>query len=303
VYAGVNPKMARQGSNPRFKGHLAAIAVLFLLAVSLVFVISPRQGFSQKAVAAPSTSALSGQNAFITASNSKPASAHPAPDAIPFPFLRVVVVLVLGFLIHAARLANKFRRYLGVGLFANPYAILFMILGAGVCGVPMTSESILRSIPSLGSVGPWVADLSGILTLLVLPAIRPRRRPRGEDAGNGQELPGLSGSSSIFSFFEDEISLRLQIGMQDKIVWACKEYSWKTIKLAAPRALADEMAIRPLKPADEEAAKRSIAEIPMDGDADPSRGDKYQTLMVLLRCISFRLLFRSLALAKLEAQG
>jgi len=296
-------QMSLQGFNPPFKGTIAAAAVLLSFALSLVFVISPRQAFSQKSAAAPAVSSPSNPSLLSTASSYRTAGAKPAPDSAPFPFLRIVLVLISGFLIHAARLANKFRRYLGVGLFANPYAILFMAFGAGVCGIPMTSESILRSIPSLGSVGPWVADLSGILTILVLPAIRPRRRAGTENEANARELPGLSGSNSIFGFFEDEISLRLQIRMQDKIVSACKEYSWKTIKLAALRALADEMAIRPLKPADEEAAKRSIAGIPADGEADPGCGDKYQTLMALLRCISYRLLFRSLALAQQEAQG
>ncbi|MGB6687448.1 MAG: hypothetical protein WBE76_06365 [Terracidiphilus sp.] len=226
-----------------------------------------------------------------------------APDTPAFPFLRVVLVLVSGLLIHAARLATKFRRYLGIGLFANPYAILFMVFGASVCGIPMTSENVLRSLPKFGNLGPWVADLSGILTVLILPAIHFRRRTPSDNERNAPDLPGLSGSSTIFGFFEDEISLRLQIRMQDRILWACKEYTWKTIKLAARRALADEAAIRPIRPADEEAAKRSIADIPDDGDAGQTRGDKYQTLMALMRCISYRLLFRSLVLAKREAQA
>src|SRR5258707_6086269 len=86
-----------------------------------------------------------------------------APNAPRWPFLRLIAILSSGLVITAARLARKFRRFLGLGVFTNPYAVLFLIFGMGVCGIPVTSESALSTIPALKSLAPWIAGLSGII--------------------------------------------------------------------------------------------------------------------------------------------
>jgi hypothetical protein len=303
-------KMARPQPTPRSKINFTATAVLLSLAILLALIDSPKPCLGQKSIspAAPSTQsgpAQPGPNqpspgSITRAPVSRTVGTQPAPDTTPFPFLRIVLVLVSGLVIHAARLATKFRRYLGIGLFSNPYAILFMVFGAGFCGLPMTSEGYLKAyIPQFQSLVPWVTDLSGIAAILAIPMLRAALGKHRANKDDQQDLSTPSGSSSIFNFLLDEISLRLQTRMQDRITWACQEYSWTTIRLAAPRALADEAAIRPLTPADEEAAKRAIKAIPA---TDQKVGDKYQVLMVLVRCISYRLLFRSLVLAQRESQ-
>jgi hypothetical protein len=232
-----------------------------------------------------------------SAPNAAPQS---APNATPFPFLRLIAVLCSGLLISTARLARKFRRFWGLGVFTNPYAVLFLIFGVGVCGIPVTSEGALKALPFLGNLGPWIADLSGIAVALVLPAIRlkPKERPAGEN--QVRDLEGEPSSNPVLALIEDAIRDHILMRMQKEVVTACARYDWRAIKLAAERALEEEMTIRPL-PDEKYAALRELIEsFQADPDALLDSRNKYAALLGLLRWCSFYRLRRGLDAAARE---
>jgi hypothetical protein len=107
-------------------------------------------GLSQGSGRSPGAAAANAANPGAS-SASEPAKPQPAPNAAPLPFLRLVVVLCSGLVISTARLARKFRRFWGLGVFTSPYAVLFIIFGVGLCGIPVTSENALKSLPYVGS--------------------------------------------------------------------------------------------------------------------------------------------------------
>lgn len=165
--------------------------------------------------------------------------------------------------------------------------MLFVILDVGVCGIPVTSEGALSSIPFLGSLGPWIADLSGIVLTLVLPAIRLKPQERSTEVSQVRDLEGSSSSNPILAVIEDEIRNRILLHMQKEVVGACRRYDWETIKLAAGRALEEEMTIRPLPDEKYQAARQSIDAYQQDPDPRQDSQKKYAAIVGLLRWCSF----------------
>jgi hypothetical protein len=277
--------------------------VLFTLIISATLVLVPTAGLCQgsgvSTEAVPATrSANSG-----TSSVSQIAQKQSAPNATPFPFLRLVAVLCSGLVISAARLARKFRRFWGLGVFTNPYAVLFLIFGVGLCGIPVTSEGALKAMPFLGTMGPWIADLSGIAMALVLPAIRfkPQARPAGES--QVRDLEGGSSSNPIIAVIEDAIRDRILQRMQKEIVADCRRYDWDAISLAAGRALEEEMTIRPLSDEKYDAVRVSIENFQCDPDPGMDSRNKYAALLGILRWCSFQRLRSGLDAAARETES
>src|ERR1700722_12697372 len=143
-------------------GRNASWVVLLTLILFAALVSSATAALSQQSGLSPSPAPAARLASPGAVSAARAAPQQPSPDDAPFHYLRLVAVLCSGLVISAARLARKFRRFWGLGVFANPYAVLFLIFGVGVCGVPVTSEGALKTLPFLGSLGPWIADLSGI---------------------------------------------------------------------------------------------------------------------------------------------
>lgn len=261
----------------------------------------PTAGLSQGSGRSPAAGQFTSQTNLGASSISKPTRLQPAPDAAPWPFLRLIAVLCSGLVISAARLARKFRRFWGLGVFTNPYAVLFLIFGVGLSGIPVTSGSALSSLPHLGSLGPWIADVTGIIAALFLPAIR--LKPKGRPTGDSQvrDLEGESSSNPILAVIEDAIRDRILERMQLEVVAASRHYDWSTIKLAARRALEEEMTMRPLAREDYDAVRQSIEIFQADPDSRADANNKYAALLSLLRWCSFRGLRRSLNAAARES--
>ena len=223
------------------------------------------------------------------------------PDAPRWPFLRLVGVLLTGVIISAARLARQFRQFWGLGVFTNFYAVLFLILSAGVCGIPMTAENALGSIPHLESLSPWIADLSGILAALILPAIRFKSETPPATDKSVRDLPGAS-SNPVLAVIQDAICDRLLERMQIEIVAASSRYDWDTIKRAANRALDGEMTAKRLQDKEYYAERQAIYILRPNPDALVDSSNKYQALLRFLRWCKFRQLRRNLDAAAREAQ-
>ncbi len=250
---------------------------------------------------APAAAATTNTGNPGTYSASQAARPESAPDRVPRPFLRLVAVLFSGLAINAARLARKFRRFWGLGVFANPYAFLSLILGVGLCGIPVTSESALGSLPHLTFWGPWIADLSGIALMLVLPAIR--FKPLARSAGDSpvRDLESPSSSNPILAVIEDAIRDRILARMQSEIVAASQRYDWETIKLAGRRVLEEEITIGRLPREEGEAALLSVEAFQSVADPRVDSSNKYGALVRLLGWCPFLRLRDSLAAAR-EAQ-
>jgi hypothetical protein len=190
-----------------------------------------------------------------------------------------------------------------LGVFANPYAPLFLIFGVGLCGLPVTLEGAPKALAFLGSTGPWITDLSGIILALVLPTIRfkPQARPVGES--QVRDLGGASSSNSILALIEDAIGDCIVLRMQKEVVEACRRYGWGTIKLAAGRALAEEMTIRPLSDEKYAEVRQLIENFQSDPDPTMDSSNKYEALIGLLRWCSFRRLLNGLNVAARETEA
>ena len=236
-------------------------------------------------------------------SASQAAPQQPAPDRAPFSFLRLGAVLCSGLVISAARLARKFRRFFGLGVFTSPYAVLFLLFGAGICGIPVISESTLKGLPLLGDLGPWIADLSGIAVALVLPAIRmkPKAGPEGKSQSN--ELDGGSSSNQIVAVIENAIQECILQRMQKEVVAARDRYDWGTIKVATRRALEEEMTIRPLPEKEYKAELLKIKNFRSDPDVYQDSENKYAALTGILRWCSFKRLLNGLNAAVSESKA
>lgn len=261
-------------------------------------------GLSQESGISPAPVAATRPASPGALSTVRAAPQQSAPDAAPFHYLRLIAVLCSGLVISAARLARKFRLFWGLGVFTNPYAVLFLIFGVGVCGVPATSEGTLKALlPFLGNLGPWIADLSGIALALVLPAIR--FRPQASPAGEGQvhDLKGGSSSNPIVAVIEDAIRERILQRMHQEVVQACRRYDWDTIKLAAGRALAQEMTIRPMPDKEYRATRLLIENFHADPDPRMDSSNKYNALTGLLCWCSFKRLLNGLDAAAGETEA
>jgi hypothetical protein len=281
---------------------VSAVVLFTLITLVTLFLVSTAglcQGSSVSPEAVPATrSANSG-----TSSVSQIAQKQSAPDAARFHYLRLIAVLCSGLVISAARLARKFRLFWGLGVFANPYAVLFLIFGVGVCGVPVTSEGTLKAVPFLGNLGPWIADLSGIVVALVLPAIRFKAQTRPAGENQVRDLEGGSSTNPIVAVIEDAIKECILRRMHQEVVMACRRYDWDTIKLAAGRALEQEMTIRPMPDEKYDAVRLSIENFQANPDARQDSRDKYNALTGLLRWCSFKRLLNGLNAAARETEA
>jgi len=195
-----------------------------------------------------------------------------------------------------------FRRFWGLGVFTNPYAALFLIFGVGICGIPVTSEGTLRAVPHLGNLGPWIADLSGIAIALVLPAIRFKTKAQTAQDSQVRDLGGEASSNPILAVIEDAIRECILRRMQQEVVQACRSYDWRAIRLAAARALEEEMTIRPLPDERYAALRQSIEEFQPDADPQLDSERKYRALLGILRWCSFHRLRRGLDAAAAESE-
>lgn len=238
----------------------------------------------------------------MASSNRDSYQAQQSPDATPYPFVRLISVLFAGLLINAAHLARKFRRLLGLGVFTNWYAVVFLLFGVGICGIPVTSERTLRSLPHLESVGPYVADLSGIALTLFLTVVRFRSRARSTGDIQVRDFEDEYASNPVVAVLENGICERILERMQFEITAASTRYDWDVIKQAADNALEEEMVIRPLRRGDYDSARLSIKAFRGHSNARQDSINKYQALLRLLRWCSFRRLLRSLDSAEKERQ-
>jgi hypothetical protein len=281
---------------------IASAVVLFTLIILATLVLVPTVGLCQGSgvsrEAVPATRPVNSGASSV----SQIAQPQSAPNAAPFPFLRLVAVLCSGLFISAARLARKFRRFWGLGVFTNPYAPLFLIFGVGLCGLPVTLEGAPKALAFLGSAGPWIADLSGIILALVLPTIRFKPHARPVEEGQVHDLGDASSSNSILALIEDAIRECIVQRMQKEVVEACRRYEWGAIRLAAGRALEEEMTIRPLSDETYNAARQLIENFQSHPDPRMDSEHKYKALIGLLRWCSFKRLSSGLDAAARETE-
>jgi hypothetical protein len=284
-------KRRRRKGRPK-PAHTVGLAVLVALILFGALVVVPTAGLGQPG---------GGSTVVLPApgpANSGVLSAHRAtapqssPDAVPRQWFRLMAVLCSGLVISTARLARKFRLFWGLGVFANPYAVLFLAFGVGLCGIPVTLQDTLAALPLMGNLGPWVADLSGIAIALALPAIRLKPKARAAAENQVPDLEGDAGSNPILAVIEDAIKEHILQRMQKEVVAACRRYDMSVIKLAAARALEEEMTIRPLTEARYTYLRRKIENF----------DDKYDALIGILGWCSFYRLRRSLDMVKSETQ-
>lgn len=224
-------------------------------------------------------------------------------NATPRPFLRFVAVLFSGLVITAARLGLRFRRFWGLGVFTNPYSLVFLGFGVGLSGVPMTGEGLLSSIPGLQALGPWIADLSGIIVTFAMPIIGHKPKAGNKNNTNVRDLERASTSNPVVAVIEDAIRNQILARMQLEIIKATRLYDWDTIKLAESRALEEEMTVRPLEKEEYDAVRLSIDSFQANADHRIDSSNKYKALLQCLRWCSFQRIRSGLEVAARETRA
>lgn len=272
-------------------------AAVVLLPFSLLILL-PIAGLSQGSGTQLAAVPAAGPASIERSSASQTNSPQAAQDAAPYPSLRFVIVLCLGLVINATLLARKFRLLLGLGVFANLYAPLFMVCGAGICGISAMAGHSLIKTPS-GLFGPYFADLAGPVLTSTLGAVGLKSQAR---------------PNPILGWLEDCIGDCIQQRIQAWVVPACDRYSWATIQLGARYALANARAEGQVV-TDEKFEELSgwIDKLPDDADPHPDLKDKgaalkykaqkYTALANLLSWCQFSKLRRDLERAASEMQG
>lgn len=183
-------------------------------------------------------------------------------------------------------------------MFTNPWAFLFILVGAVLCDVPVALQSLLQYLlPLIRNVNPWVGAASGILLALALPQIpfKPKLPPANESQVRG--LEDSPRSNVVVAIFEDSIKDCLLRRMQKEIVVCFGRYDWDTIKFAARRALEEEMTVRPLQQGKYEYFRKSIEDLQPHPDARVDSNNKYLAFIRFLQWCSFYRLRDSLIVA------
>jgi hypothetical protein len=201
---------------------------------------------------------------------------------------------------------------LGLGVFANLYAPLFMVCGASICGMFAMSEGVLVKTP-LGLFAPWLADLAGPVLTLSLAAIglKSQARPTGQSPVG--DVDGGSNSNPVLGWLEDSIYDRILKRIQAWVWPACDRYDWATIQQGARYALADERAVGRVSDKKFDVVSKWIESLPTDADShtDPKnkgaarndRSIKYSALTYFLSWCQFNQLRSSLERAARETQS
>jgi hypothetical protein len=274
-------------------GHAVGLVVLLAPVLFALFMptISLGQRSGESGLAVPTT-----KPAMSTQSVAKDIRL-PAPTAAPRPFVPFIAVFCSGLIISAARLARKFRLFWGLGVFTNPWAFLFILFGAVLCDFPVALQNLL---PLIRDVNPWVGAASGILLAFALPQIpfKPKSSPANE--GQVRGLEDGPRSNVIVAMVEDSIKDCILQRMQKEVVVCFGRYDWDTIKVAARRALEEEMTVRPLRQEKYEYFRKSIEGLQPDPDMRVDSNNKYLAFIGLLQWCSFYRLRDSLIVAARE---
>ena len=216
-----------------------------------------------------------------------------APPVPPSPFLQLVVVFCSGLAISATRLANKFRRFWGLGVFTNLFAVLFLIVGAGVSGLAALSLSEVQ-LSTSAQAGSILADIFGIVLTLFLPGIRIKGNARTGGEGKIRDFEDLPSPNPVLAFLENQIRSSMMRRIQVELTDASRRFDMATIKLGGRRALAEEMIMWPLGQEEYEAARESIEGFRAVKDPRLDSFNRYNALRDLLRWCSFKGLIRGL---------
>lgn len=203
---------------------------------------------------------------------------HPLPTSSLIPVSHVFLTILVGALISAASLRMKFRRFIGLGVFTNVYAVLFLVMGALVCNLPRIPTNLLSSRVAASSL-PWVADSAGLILTLLLGT----QMGRSSGGGGIQELQSQISSNPIFAVFEDGIRDRLLTSMQSVALGYAQKYNWVIISRVGERTLDEEVAIGRLKHEESEAALKYISEL-RTGDQKSEFDRKYRAVIRLFSC-------------------
>ena len=282
--------------------HTLELALLLAPVLFAVLVLMPSASLGQangtSEVAVPTLAPAKSE--VLSAPKVSPLS---APNGARHPWFRLVAVLCSGLFISAARLARKFRLFWGLGVFSNPWAFVFLIFGAALCAFPVALQSVLQSTPFMRNLDPWIGAVSGIALAFTLPAIPLKPKPSPASEGQVRGLEDPTRSNVFMSVIEDAIRERILLRMQKEVLAACDRYDWNTIKLAAGRALEEEMTVRPLRQDRYDAYRQNIENFHADPDARLDSNNKYLALVALLRWCSFYRLRDSLDVAVREVES
>ncbi len=215
-------------------------------------------------------------------------------NSVKRPYIHFVMLLFAGLCINAAHLARKFWRFRGLGAFTNPFAFMFVVVGAATCCIPFVTEGFLTSGSNPSWITPWMADLSAIAITSIFPAIGFRSRKRAGEQNQVSDFRSEASHNPILGIMEDGVRDRITSRMQKEIASASLNCDWKTIKQAASQTLVNELAVSRIQQDEYDSLVGSINAI--QPDVDPSRdlGNKYVVLVKLVKFCSFESMRRSL---------
>jgi hypothetical protein len=229
---------------------------------------------------------------------SEPSPSPSEPAASPLPFMRLVATGAVGLLITAAHLAHSFRRFLGLGVFTNAYTFVLLTLGAGISGIPVTSESTHLGSYLSHNLSPWTLNFLGVMATLVLPAIGRRSKIASSTI---LDFEGTATSNPLLSSIVDGISERVLRQIKIKLIADC-DYTCEEIKRAAHLVVNEETTFQRLTDEQRDSAIKVIDSLNSSSDPVVECDNKYDTLFQLLRWCPFSRLHAALPAVRIRAQ-
>ena len=294
-------RLARQNE----RGRLIPAIGLLLLATALAALVSPFDGLTQPSQITRGTA--QGTLQFKpNPPDPTPMKAETAPDALPFPYLRFLSVLILSAITGTFRLANRFRRYWWLGVFTNVYAVIYIVLGVIFCvvssiiGGGLSSLYSIHGLTSIQMTGSLVGNFLGIIAALFSAGVR-FRPPVGTQGGSRPgDLQMQPRVNPWFAVVEEKIGDSIRNRLHREITAVSVEYDWKSIKLALRQALGEEMVMRSSPSEIYVDELKFIDLLPSKGTGKPDhdQGKKYDALCRLLTHCKFRRLKHFLLAAK-----
>jgi hypothetical protein len=267
---------------------------MVVTAIAAAILWSPTLG-SPEVRSAPPANVQVNDSAAAAAPGPQTVEGQLAPDASGWPsYLGLAIALAVGGATCLFRLATKFSRFWLLGVTANRYAAIYVVMGMVLSGVSYFAGSQAGRLPFIKSYGPWVGSISALAALLFGPGFSfgSRAHPVGTS-----ELVGLKVDFSRSPFFfivEEKVLESIQNRMQEEVIAISKLYGWMEIKSAARKALGEEGTARQITDEVFENLTKFIKSLPSKAKKGADEDEKYNALYRILGQCKFRRLRRFL---------
>ncbi len=280
-------------------GRLSATLVALLLTIAVAD-SSAADVHGSAVVASGSVLTLAAGLPTIQAEPENPPTQDATADPTPsLSILYLALGIGFGLVFGLARLLAKFNRFVGLGIFTNPYSWLFLVLVGATSGLaymlidgPARMEFLTSQLPALGILGSSVlGNVAALAGRLV-----PSSRGEGGGASRVRELQEIKTTDVLFNMIRGSIGETLD----REVSRMAKRYDLETIKDTVNRLVESEVTLGRISPDASETSLPRILEIEATGDQRKDFNNRYLALHRAIQLSSFKQVRSRLANASLN---